>query len=326
MYQRKPEPMLIEDNSRFTQLPYKYPRLQAAYEKQEESFWTAKEIDYPADQKDWESLSENEKFFIENILAFFSSADGIVLENLLSRFSTEVKCPEARNFYALQGAMENIHAQTYSLLIDTYIKDPEKKEFLFNSIDTIPCVKRKADWAIKWMSSEQPFEQRVIAFAIIEGIFFSGSFCAIFWLKSQNKMTKALGKSNELIARDESMHTEFAVLIYEHLNNKCSQEVVYNIFREAVEIEENFICESLPCKLIGMNSTLMKQYIKHVADRLLVQFGFEKLYNVKNPFDFMNTICLEGLTNFFEQRTTEYVLSSTAKGSHSTNWNFDAEF
>lgn len=323
---RKLEPILVEDNSRFVQLPYKYPRLQEAYNRQEESFWTAKEIDYSADENDWENLSDNEKFFIENILAFFSSADGIVLENLLSRFLTEVKCPEARNFYALQGAMENIHAQTYSLLIDTYIKDPKKKDFLFNSIDNIPCVKKKADWALKWLASERPFEQRVIAFAIVEGVFFSGSFCAIFWLKSKNKMSKALGKSNELISRDESMHTEFAVLIYEHLKNKCSQETVYKIFKEAVEIEENFICESLPCKLIGMNSTLMKQYIRYVADRLLVQFGFEKLYNSENPFDFMNKTCLEGLTNFFEERTTEYVFSSTVEGSQTTDWNFDSEF
>lgn len=319
------EPLLKEDNSRFTQLPYKFPRLQDAYNIQEASFWTAKEIDYASDIKDWEKLNDDERYFIEHILAFFAGADGIVLENITSRFINDIKAPEARNFYALQGAMENIHGQVYSLLIDTYIKDTKRKEILFNAIDTIPCIARKANWAKKWMLSERPYEQRVVAFAVVEGIFFSGSFCAIFWLKSRNIMTKALGTSNELIARDEGQHTDFAILIHEHLENKCSQETLHEIVKEAVDIEEEFICESLPCRLIGMNSVLMRQYIRYVADRLCNQFGYNKIYNETNPFDFMNKIDIDGKTNFFEKRVSEYTLSSTVEGSNTDNWNFDCD-
>jgi len=319
------EPLLKEDNSRFTQLPYKFPKLQKAYDVQEGSFWTAKEIDYGADLEDWKNLTKNEKYFIEHILAFFAGADGIVLENIMSRFSTEIKAPEARNFYALQGAMENIHGQVYSLLIDTFIKDTKRKEFLFNAIDNIPCITLKANWAKKWMTSDKPFEQRIISFAIVEGIFFSGSFCAIFWLKERNKMVKALGTSNELISRDEGQHTDFAVLIYKHLLNKCDEKVAHEIFKEAVQIEEQFICESLPCRLIGMNSDLMKQYIHYVADRLCVQFGFNKIYNEENPFDFMKKISIEGKTNFFEKRVSEYTFSSTVEGSNTNDWDFDCD-
>ena len=284
-------------------------------------FWTAKEIDYSADLNDWYSLTDDERYFIEHILAFFAGADGIVLENLLQNFGVEVKVSEARNFYAFQGMIENVHGLTYSLLIETFIKDPKRKEKLFNAIEEIPCVAKKANWAMKWLDKDRPFEERIVAFAIVEGIFFSGAFCSIFWLKSRNKMTKALGKSNELIARDEGVHTAFAVLIYEHLNNKISQERIEEIVREAVDIEQEFICESLPCKLIGMNSELMQDYIKYVADRLLVQLNFNKIYFCENPFDFMKNISLDAKTNFFESRTTEYVHSSSLKGKD--NWNFD---
>jgi ribonucleotide reductase beta subunit family protein with ferritin-like domain len=322
---RKMEPLLVDDNSRFTQLPYKYPDIQKMYDIQETAFWTAKEINFTADYKDWVELSDNERFFIEHILAFFAGADGIVLENLLSNFINEVKAPEARNFYALQGAMENIHSQVYSILIDTYIKDTERKKFLFNAIDNIPCIKKKAEWAMKWLDPSLPFEKRLIAFSIVEGVFFSGSFCSIFWLKSMNKMVKSLGTSNELIARDEGLHTDFAVLIYKHLENKLSQNEIEEIFREAVKIEEEFICESLPCNLIGMNQKLMKQYIRYVADRLIVQLGFNKIYNDTNPFDFMKNIGLDGKTNFFEKRVSEYTLSSNAIGSNVENWDFDCD-
>ena len=320
------EPLMKDDNRRYTQLPYKFPMLQNAYDIQEKCFWTAKEINYSADLDDWNKMSENEKYFIEHILAFFAGSDGIVLENLMSQFINEIKAPEARNFYSLQGAMENIHSQVYSLLIDTFVKDPIRKEYLFNAIETIPCITKKSEWAKKWISPDLPFEQRLIAFAIVEGVFFSGSFCAIFWLKSQNKMVKALGQSNELISRDEGQHTDFAVLVYNHLKNKVNQEIAEKIFREAVEIEEEFICESLPCRLIGMNSELMRQYIKYVADRLLVQFGFGKIYNEENPFDFMKSINLDGKTNFFESKVSEYQLSSTAEGSNTDEWNFNSDF
>ena len=315
------EPLLISDNSRFTQLPIKNPKLQNAYEVVERMFWTSGEIDYGADLQDWNELSDDERFFIEHILAFFAGADGIVLENLITNFCVEVKAPEARNFYAFQGMIENVHAMTYALLIETLINDPKRKEYLFNAIDNIPCVKKKANWALKWLNNNRPFEERVIAFAIVEGIFFSGAFCSIFWLKSRNKMTKALGKSNELISRDEGTHTDFAVLIYEHLLNKVSQSRVEEIVKDAVEIEKEFICETLPCKLIGMNSDLMKEYIMYVADRLLVQLGFNKIYMSKNPFDFMVNINLEGKTNFFESRTTEYVHSSSLSAKEDS-WDF----
>jgi ribonucleotide reductase beta subunit family protein with ferritin-like domain len=325
--ERLAEPLLIGDNTRFTQLPFNYKKLQDAYDIVEGMFWTSKEIDYSADLPDWNALSDDERYFIEHILAFFAGADGIVLENLITNFCVEVKAPEARNFYAFQGMIENVHALTYSLLIETFIKDPKRKEYLFNAIDNIPCVAKKANWALKWLNPERPFEERVIAFAVVEGLFFSGAFCSIFWLRSRNKMTKALGKSNELIARDEGTHTDFAVLIYNHLLNKVSQERVEEIFREAVEIEEEFICDSLPCKLIGMNSDLMREYIKYVADRLLVQLGFNKIYSCNNPFDFMVNINLDGKTNFFEARTSEYIHSSVlAPNGDSWNFNDNDEF
>lgn len=319
------EPLLVEDNTRFSQFPIKYPRLQEAYDKHEASFWTAKELDYPADYGDWVKLTPNERFFLEHILGFFSNADGIVLENLILNFCSEVKAPEARNFYTFQAMIENVHAQTYAMLIETFVKDPDRKRDLFNSIDTIPAVSKKANWALKWLDTSRPFEERLIAFCIVEGVFFSGAFCAIFWLKSMNKLTNALGKSNELIARDEGMHQDFGVLLYDHLLNKVSFERAKEIMIEAVEIEEEFICESLPCRLIGMNSDLMREYIKYVADRLLVQLGFPKIYNCENPFDFMRTIGLEGKTNFFESRVTEYIHSSTIRPS-TDDWEIKDDF
>lgn len=318
---RYDEPLLKEDNTRFVQFPIRYQSLQDAYEKHEAAFWSSKEIDYNSDINDWNSLSDDERYFIEHILAFFAGSDGIVFENLNLNFCNEVKVAEARNFYGFQAMIENIHAQTYAMLLETFVKDTERKERLFNAIDTIPAIGKKANWALKWFDTKNPFEERVVAFAIVEGVFFSGAFCSIFWLKSRNKMTKALGKSNELIARDESLHCDFAVLIYHHLLNKISQERMEEILREAVEIEEEFICDSLPCRLIGMNSDLMRQYIKYVADRLLIQLGFKKIYNLENPFDFMKMMNLDGKTNFFEARTTEYVHSSTAKATEDS-WDF----
>lgn len=323
---RLPEPFLEEDSSRYTQLPVKYPEIQKMYKIHEAAFWTANEIDYQADRKDWDKLSNEERYFLENILAFFATADGIVVENLILNFLKDIKCPEARNFYCFQGAMENIHAQTYALLLDTYVKDPVKKKRLFEGIETIPCIKKKADWALKWMNDDRPFEERLIAFACVEGIYFSGSFCAIFWLKNQGKCVQAIGGSNELIARDEGLHTDFAVLIYQHLTNKVTQERVEEILRDAVVIEKEFICHSLPCKLIGMNSDLMSQYIEYVADRLLVQLGFKEIYWTKNPFGFMNKMCFDGKTNFFEKRTTEYQSSSSVVISKEDNWNLDDDF
>jgi ribonucleoside-diphosphate reductase beta chain len=321
---RTEEPLLLDDNTRFTQLPIKFPKLQQAFENHEAMFWTAKEIDYSADINDWNSLSDNERYFIEHILAFFAGSDGIVLENLMTNFCIEIKATEARNFYAFQSMIENVHGMTYALLIDTFIKDPKRKEELFNAIDTIPCVAKKANWALKWLNKQRPFEERVIAFCIVEGVFFSGAFCSIFWLKSRNKMTKALGKSNELIARDEGLHTDFGVLIYEHLLNKVSQDRVERIIREAVDIEIEFINKSIPCKMIGMNSDLMADYIYYVADRLLTQLGFTKIYFKSNPFDFMVNIGLDGKTNFFEAKTSEYMHSSVLSGTENS-WNFEKD-
>jgi ribonucleoside-diphosphate reductase subunit M2 len=321
MEYRLDEPLLVEDNTRFIQLPIKYQKLQDAYDTHESMFWSAKEIDYSADLPDWYSLSDDERYFIEHILAFFAGSDGIVLENLIKNFCVEVKATEARNFYAFQGMMENIHGMTYALLLDTLVTDNRRKEKLFNAIETIPCVKKKADWALKWMNPDRFFEERVVAFSVVEGIFFSASFASIFWLKSRNKMTKALGKSNELISRDEGLHYQFAVLMYQHLNNKVSQERIEDIVREAVDIEIEFICDSIPCRLIGMNSDLMSDYVKYVADRLLIDFGFEKIYNKENPFDFMKSFGLHGKSNFFETRPVDYQHASTAKATEDS-WDF----
>ena len=315
--QRLQEPILIEDNTRFTQLPLKYPELQKAYLDHESKFWTAAEIDYTSDKEDWKKLNDDEKHFIMMILAFFAGADGVVLENLVCNFVNEVKIPEARNFYTFQAMIENVHAMTYANLLDTFVECEEMKSKLFNAIDTIPCVSQKANWAMKYMNNDLPFEERLVAFAVVEGLFFSASFCAIFWLKSRGIMTKALGGSNELIARDEGLHTDFAIMLHGYLNNKCSQEKVYDIIKDAIVIEKEFICNSIKCDLIGMNSCLMKQYIEFVADRLVVKLGYEPLYNVENPFDFMNRINIDSKTNFFEKRNTDY---QHAKIS-SNDWN-----
>ena len=317
------ETILTENPNRFTIFPLKYPDLWELYKKAESSFWTSGEIDFSADSNDWENLNEDEKHFLLNILAFFAGSDGIVLENLLTNFFTEVQIPEARSFYALQAAIENIHGEVYGLLIDTFSENDEIKNKLFNAIETIPCVKKKADWAIKWMNPSLSFAHRLVAFAIVEGVFFSGSFCAIFWFKSRNKMVKTLGTSNELIARDESMHTEFAIALYHHLDNKLDNESIYSIIREAVEIEEEFIIDSIKCSMIGMNENLMRQYIRFVADRLLIQLGCPKIYNDENPFAFMETIGLDGKTNFFEKRVTEYQLAENVENS---NIDFSSDF
>jgi ribonucleotide reductase beta subunit family protein with ferritin-like domain len=312
------EPLLEKTNNRFTQLPLKYPKLQKAYLEHQALFWNHQEIDYLADLKDWKTLSDDEQYFIEMILAFFSGSDGIVLENIMSNFVLEVTAPEVRNFYSFQCLIENVHALTYANLLDTLVVDEDKKHNLFNSIDTIPCVKNKAEWAMKWMNTETaPFEQRLVAFAAVEGIFFSGSFCAIFWLKDRGVMTKALGGSNELIARDEGLHTDFAILLHEHLSNKLDFETIKEIIIEAVQIEKEFICESLKCDLIGMNSNLMKQYIEFVADRLMVKFGGSEIYHSENPFDFMTRINVNSKTNFFEKRNNDYQVVNF----NSSEWN-----
>ena len=320
--------LLTQENpNRFVLFPICYNDIWNKYKDQMSVFWTVEEIDLSKDRTDWNNLSDNEKYFIKNILAFFAGSDGIVLENLGSRFMSEIQIPEAKCFYGFQIAMENIHSETYSLLIDTYIQDSEEKDRLLNAIETIPCVKRKAEWALKWINDDKSsFATRLIAFAIVEGVFFSGSFCSIFWLKKRGLMP-GLTFSNELISRDEGLHTDFAVLLStKYIRNKLPENKVQEIFREAVDIEKEFITESLPCNLIGMNSELMKQYIEFVADRLLSQLNYNKLYNTKNPFDFMEMISLRGKTNFFEKRVSEY--TKTGVGIDKTNmvFNLDANF
>jgi len=277
------------------------------YKKAEASFWTAEEVDLSKDIHDWSNrLNDDERHFISHVLAFFAASDGIVNENLIERFSNEVQAAEARCFYGFQIMMENIHSETYSLLIDTYIKDPAQREYLFDAIETVPCVKRKAEWALRWISDKRSsFGERLIAFAAVEGIFFSGSFASIFWLKKRGLMP-GLTFSNELISRDEGMHTDFACLLFSHLQRRPHPDIVERIIREAVAIEQEFLTDALPCKLIGMNADLMCQYIEFVADRLLVSLGNEKYYNKSNPFDFMDMISLQGKTNFFEKRVSDY--------------------
>merc|ERR1719291_162401 len=284
------------------------------YKKHEASFWTAEETDLSQDTKDWDNLSGSERHFIKHILAFFAASDGIVLENLASQFSTEIQIPEARAFYGFQMAMENIHSETYSLLIEQYIREPSEKEKIFNAIETMPAVREKAQWAVQWMQKENSFAERIIAFAAVEGILFSGSFCAIYWLKKRGLMP-GLTFSNELISRDEGLHAEFACLLYGMLQHQLPEDVVHGIVRGAVNAERRFICEALPCDLIGMNSELMTRYIEFVADRLLTALGHAKLFGASNPFDWMELISLQGKTNFFEKRVGEYqkagVMAST---------------
>ena len=308
------EVLLSEEEKRYVIFPIKYPKIWEMDKKAEANFWTTEELDLTKDLNDFQGMEEKEKYFIENILAFFAASDGIVNENLVERFCNEVTLLEAKFFYGFQIAIENIHSETYSLLIDTYVKDLNKKEVLFNAIDKIDSVKKKAEWTKKWINDkESDFGTRVIAFAAVEGIFFSGSFCSIFWLKKR-KLMPGLCHSNELISRDEGLHTEFAVLMYSMLKNKPSKETIRNIIKEAVELEKEFITESLPCDLIGMNKNLMKQYIEYVSDRLLLMFGLEKEYKVQNPFPWMELISVQGKTNFFEKRVGEYANKAMTEG------------
>jgi len=304
--QKMPEPLLEENKSRFVLFPLRYKAVWEMYKKAEASFWVAEEVDLSGDLVHWARLTEDERHFIKHVLAFFAASDGIVVENLAVRFMKEVQIPEARCFYGFQIAIENIHSEMYSLLIDTYVKDGDEKNHLFNAIETVPTVKKKAEWALRWIDSQDgSFAERLIGFAAVEGIFFSGSFCSIFWLKKRGLMP-GLCFSNELISRDEGLHCEFACLLYRMLNNRPSPSVPTQIIREAVEIEKEFVSESLPVALIGMNATLMCQYIEFVADRLLVSLGCEKYWNATNPFDWMESISLTAKANFFERKVSDY--------------------
>ncbi|KAI8370508.1 ribonucleoside-diphosphate reductase small chain [Radiomyces spectabilis] len=321
------EEILKENPRRFCLFPIKYHEIWQFYKKAEASFWTAEEIDLSKDQHDWETkMNSDERYFISHVLAFFASADGVVNENLVSNFCDEVKIAEAKCFYGFQIMIENIHAETYSLLIDTYIKNNDEKERLFDAIETIPCIKRKADWAFRWISSNDSFAERLVAFAAVEGIFFSGSFASIFWLKKRGLMP-GLTFSNELICRDEGLHTDFACLLFQHLRKQPSEQRVVDIIVEAVGIEQEFLTDALPVALIGMNAQLMCQYIEFVADRLLVALGFNKHYNSTNPFDFMDMISLQGKTNFFEKRVSDYQRAGVMnKTPTEKNFTLDADF
>ncbi len=315
------EPLLTENPNRYVMFPLQDQEIWQHYKKMEDCFWRTEEIDLSKDLTHWNKLNDNEKHFIKMILAFFAASDGIVLENLGQRFMSEVQLPEARAAYGFQLMMENIHSETYSLLIDTYIKNEDEKMKLFKAIDNFPCIKKKADWAIKWINDKRSsFATRLIAFACVEGVFFSGAFCSIYWLKKRGLMP-GLTFSNELISRDEGMHTDYAICLFHKLIRKPKKSKVHDLFKEAVAIEKEFICDALPCKLIGMNNELMSQYIEFVADRLLVQLGYPKLFDVSCPFDFMEMISLEGKTNFFEKRVGDYSLSNGKK----TETNFDDE-
>jgi len=300
------EPILSETSNRYVLQPIVWTKVWEAYKKHQQAFWTAEEIDFPADISDWEQLSESEQFFISNVLSFFAGSDGIIFENLSINFIDEIKVPEIRAYYGWQAAMETIHSETYALMIDTYIPEDSKYK-IFNGIQELSGVKKKAEWTQKWLNQDIPFQERLVAFTIVEGIFFSGSFCAIFWLKYVKKlMTKALGKSNELIARDESLHTDFGVLLYSYIQNKLSDDKIKDMMISAVEIEKEFICDSFQCNLIGINADSMKTYIEFQADRLTEKLGYTKIYNSECPFNFMDTMSLDGKSNFFEQRVTDY--------------------
>jgi ribonucleoside-diphosphate reductase subunit M2 len=322
----KNEVLLKENPRRWVMFPIQFPAVWEMYKKHEASFWTAEEVDLSQDNRDWDKLTDNEQHFVKHVLAFFAASDGIVLENLGSRFSCEVQIPEARAFYGFQIAMENIHSETYSLLIEQYIKDPVEKDRLFNAVVEIPAVCAKASWAVKWMNDTNCFAERLIGFACVEGILFSGSFCAIYWLKKRGLMP-GLTFSNELISRDEGLHADFACLLYSMLENKLPEEVVHEIVRGAVEVEREFICEALPCDLIGMNKVMMTRYIEFVADRLLLALGHSKIYNVTNPFDWMELISLQGKTNFFEKRVGEYQKAGVMAGAEQSNlFSVDEDF
>jgi len=323
------DPLLMDNPHRWVMFPIQYPEVWEMYKKHEASFWTAEEIDLSQDMKDWEKLSDSEQHFIKHVLAFFAASDGIVLENLASQFSCEVQIPEARAFYGFQMAMENIHSETYSLLIEQYIRDPSEKDKIFDAIHTMPAVSEKAQWAVQWMQRDNSFAERVIAFAAVEGILFSGSFCAIYWLKKRGLMP-GLTFSNELISRDEGLHTEFACLLYRMLQNKLPDDAVHTIIKGAVNAERRFICDALSCDLIGMNNELMTRYIEFVADRLLVALGHPKIFGASNPFDWMELISLQGKTNFFEKRVGEYqkagVMASATEGAENVAFSLDVDF
>ncbi len=323
------DPILTQSTSRFTTFPIRYPDLWALYKKAISSFWTVEEIDLASDLRDWEGMKPEEQHFIKTVLAFFAASDGIVFENLDLNFTKDVQIPEARSFYAYQGFNESIHGETYSLMIDKLVKDPEEKAGLFRAIETVPAVKKKAEWAMRWMGDSSdgtgtraPFAQRLVAFACVEGIFFSGSFCSIFWLKKRGLMP-GLSFSNELISRDEGLHQEFAVTLYHNLKTKLDPKIIFDIVQEAVEIEREFITEALPCKLIGMDADQMAKYIMFVADRLLTQLGVAPMFGLGNPFDWMENISLEGKTNFFEKRVGEYSKHIVTEGDEVR---FDEEF
>jgi ribonucleoside-diphosphate reductase beta chain len=319
------EPLLKENKNRFVLFPIKHDDIWAMYKQEEASFWTAEEIDLSQDLIDWANLNDGERHFISHVLAFFAASDGIVNENLAVNFLEKVQIPEAKCFYGFQIMMENIHSETYSLLIDTYIKDPKEKDRLFNAIDTVPCVAKKAEWALRFIDNGS-FIENIIAFAAVEGIFFSGSFCSVFWLKKRGLMP-GLSFSNELISRDEGLHCDFACLLYtKYINNKLPVERVLQIILEAVEIEKEFVTDSLPVDLIGMNARLMQQYIEFVADRLLVALGVAKHFNATNPFDFMEMISLEGKTNFFEKRVSEYQKAGVMSEKDSQKFSLDEDF
>ena len=322
----KTEPILQPNPNRFVIFPIANQKVWEMYKKAEGSFWTAEELDLSRDRKDWDGLNKDERHFISHVLAFFAASDGIVNENLAMNFMKQVQIPEARCFYGFQIAMENIHSEVYSLLIDTYIKDQTEKTHLLKAIETIPCVKKKAEWAIQWMESDEAdFASRLMAFAAVEGIFFSGAFCSIFWLKERGLMP-GLTTSNEFISRDEGMHTEFACLLYSMLQTKLSKTKAHKMIREAVKCEKEFIIDALPCGLIGMNSKMMSQYLEFVADRLLLQLGYPKIWNTTNPFPFMERISLEGKDNFFEKRVSNYSKAGVGRTTEQMTFATDAEF
>ncbi|MEZ5006721.1 MAG: ribonucleoside-diphosphate reductase small subunit [Chitinophagales bacterium] len=319
------EKILQESDNRFVLFPIKYDEIWSMYKKAEASFWTTEEIDLSADLVDWAKLNDDEKHFIKHVLAFFAASDGIVNENLVINFMQDVTIPEARCFYGFQVAIENIHAETYSLLIDTYIKDNAEKNKLFNALETIDCVKKKSKWALDWIDNSPTFAHRLVAFAAVEGIFFSGSFCSIFWLKKRGLMP-GLSFSNELISRDEGLHCDFACLLYSMLENKLSTQEIYSIICDAVECEKEFVTDALPVSLIGMNAELMNQYIEFVADRLLLALGYPKVYNAENPFPWMEMISLQGKTNFFEKRVSEYQKAGVMSNKEDQTFQLDADF
>lgn len=322
----KEEPILRENPNRFTLFPIAKPKLYKHYKNHLSTFWVVEEVDLTKDMKDWVKLTANEQYFIKNVLGFFAGSDGIVQENLASRFMKEIQLPEARNYYSVQLMIEAIHSEMYSLLIDTYIEDKEEKMKLFHATQTIPCVMQKAEWAQKWIeTTEEDFATRLVAFAVVEGIFFSGSFCAIYWLKERGLMP-GLTTSNEFIARDEGLHTDFACALFEEIEHKPARGKIHKMIREAVRIEKQFITESLPCRLVGMNDELMAKYIEFVADRLSSQLGYGKIFSTANPFDFMERISLEGKDNFFEKRVTTYAKAGVGKTQDDMTFSLEADF